>query len=266
MAKKRHENRPQKKCECCTKSYERKRKNFRPITNASLCFNYENITIKQEEQDKMEQPAVNSLLHHWEESGDEVVESSQECVDFSLHVEDDDQQDFKAKANDILSLYEKISGQKYGKPEKSTCKRRDEQKLIATRKKSLNQSDEEFTSLFDDDEMNLDDGDNIHNLSTTAPTHFDPGANYSELCMRSKLTEVGLRYVNNVYNSIRNMNLKTTEYRTQISQYAKVLRNNEEELRRIREEIGHLPPIVLRVLGLNKIQSRTPVTKKAYSD
>ncbi|KAJ1353358.1 hypothetical protein KIN20_009970 [Parelaphostrongylus tenuis] len=73
------------------------------------------------------------------------------------------------------------------------------------------QCDDDFTSLFNAEEMS---DHKFHFQSTSSSECLDSGADYAEICMQSKLTEIGLRSVNKVYKMLRDMNAKVTESRT----------------------------------------------------
>ncbi|KAJ1350230.1 hypothetical protein KIN20_005969 [Parelaphostrongylus tenuis] len=94
-------------------------------------------------------------------------------------------------------------------------------------------------SLFNAEEMS---DHKFHFQSTSSSECLDSGADYAEICMRSKLTEIGLRYVNKVYKMLRDMNAKVTESRTKTSQCTGNLRAVELQISQVHEELGDAAP------------------------
>ncbi|VDM56318.1 unnamed protein product [Angiostrongylus costaricensis] len=103
------------------------------------------------------------------------------------------------------------------------------------------QCDDDYISFFDDDEIRSD---------------------YAEMCMQSKLTEVGLRYVNKVYKVIRQINATVTEYRAKTSQCVENLRAVDLKISKIREEFGNLSPLVAEAIDSNRLWNAGPSIKK----
>uniref|UniRef100_A0A158P8M8 Enhancer of polycomb-like protein n=1 Tax=Angiostrongylus cantonensis TaxID=6313 RepID=A0A158P8M8_ANGCA len=108
--------------------------------------------------------------------------------------------------------------------------------------------DGDCVSLFDDDEMSICSDHRTRNQSTSSSEYLDSGANYAEICMQSKLTEVGLRYVNKVYKVLRHTNATVTEYRKKTSQCVENLRAVDLKLSQIRQEFGNLSLLVAEAI------------------
>lgn len=123
-------------------------------------------------------------------------------------------------------------------------------------------ADEDFMSLFDgyeDKKTRIDDDFNSSKSSS------GPGANYTELCMQSMLTEVGLDYVNKVHKATKLKKAEAAEYRKLIAQQNSEMSALTAQENVVREELGELCYVVDRVLGVTNKENKKTSAKKSRS-
>ncbi|CAJ0593547.1 unnamed protein product [Cylicocyclus nassatus] len=121
-------------------------------------------------------------------------------------------------------------------------------------------ADDEFLSMFEKEASNAEDKE--RSFTQPGALHAGIQSNYAVVCMESKLTEVGLRYVDKMYEQIKQKNAEVEKCRSLIAQHNADITSITSELISIHEELGSLASVVDTVIGVSPSEySRTSMTK-----
>ncbi|KAL6729229.1 hypothetical protein Aduo_000304 [Ancylostoma duodenale] len=115
-------------------------------------------------------------------------------------------------------------------------------------------ADEEFLSMFDGDDVDEKSKEKALTQPGYALDYNDSGGNYAGVCMQSKLTEVGLSYVDTVHGMIKRSTAEMAKCRASIVQQNRQIAATTSEISSVREGLGDLAQIVDRVMGVTYVE------------
>ncbi|RCN33195.1 hypothetical protein ANCCAN_20989 [Ancylostoma caninum] len=115
-------------------------------------------------------------------------------------------------------------------------------------------ADEEFLSMFDDDDVDEKNNEKVPTQPGYASDYNDSGGSYAGVCMQSKLTEVGLNYVDAVHGMIKRSTTEMAKCRALIAQQNRQIAATASEISSVREGLGDLAQIVDRVIGVTYLE------------
>ncbi|KAK6727723.1 hypothetical protein RB195_005418 [Necator americanus] len=123
-------------------------------------------------------------------------------------------------------------------------------------------ADDEFSSIFGNDDDGTKEKEQTLSLPENSSLNYDSVANYADLCLQSKLTEVGLIYVNAIYLMIKHSNAEIAKCRGSIGELNRQIAVYSSEVNSVREELGDLASIIDRVIGVTHVEcSKTSMFK-----
>ncbi|ETN70049.1 hypothetical protein NECAME_00997 [Necator americanus] len=111
-------------------------------------------------------------------------------------------------------------------------------------------ADDEISSIFGNDDDGTKEKEQTLSLPENSSLNYDSVANYAGLCLQSKLTEVGLSYVNAIYLMIKHSNAEIAKCRGSIGELNRQIAVYSSEVNNVREELGDLASVIDRVIDM----------------